>query len=79
MNEEKIEFKVYTEEDLIEAYGMSIKQAEEKVMANFLSDNFECSTEIVGSHYKVTVSDVLSEDKFIYDVNPASGEAVREK
>jgi len=77
--EEEVVFKEYTEQDLIDAYGMSIKDAEALVLTLFLSDNFECSTKIEGSHYMVTVTDVLSEEKFLYDVNPASSEYFRVK
>ncbi len=76
-DDNKIEYKVYTEKDLIDAFGMSIKDAEELVMTAFLSDNFECSTKIEADHYRVTVKDVLSGDEFLYDVNPASGEFVK--
>ena len=77
--EEKVKIKTYTEQELIDAYGMSIKDAEELVMEYYHSDNFECSTEIVEAHYKVTVTETLSGDKYVYDVNPATHEYIRDK
>ena len=75
----EVKAKTYTEEDLIQAYGMSIKQAEQLVMEFYHSDNFECSTKINGMHYEVTVTDILSGEKSVFDVNPASNEYTKIK
>lgn len=72
--DEEVVKKDYTEQNLIDAYGMSIKQAEELVASYYHSDNFEFSTKINGSHYEVTVTDILSGTTEVYDVNPASNE-----
>ena len=76
---EEVEIKTYTEQELVEAYNFSIKDAEELVMSIYHSDNFECSTTIEEAHYVVTVTDVLSGDKTVYTVNPASHEYTRDK
>ena len=66
-----------TEEDMIKAYGMSIKDAEEIVKKDVLSDNFTFSTEISKDYmYIVTVKDTLSSDIFKYEVNPVTKTAV---
>ena len=66
-----------TEEDMIKAYGMSIKDAEEIVKKDVLSDNFTFSTEISKDYmYIVTVKDTLSSDTFKYEVNPVTKTAV---
>lgn len=76
---EDVKIKTYTEQELIEAYNFSSKDAEELVMSIYHSDNFECSTTIEEAHYVVTVTDVLSGDKTVYTVNPASHEYTRDK
>ena len=76
---EEVKIKEYTEQELIDAYGFSIKDAEELVMSIYHSDNFECSTTIKDAKYIVTVKDVLSGDKTVYTVNPASHEYTRDK
>ena len=69
--------KDITEEDMIKAYGMSIKDAEEIVKKDVLSDNFTFSTEISKEYmYIVTVKDTLSSDSFKYEVNPVTKTAV---
>lgn len=69
--------KDITEEDMIKAYGMSIKDAEEIVKKDVLSDNFTFSTEISKDYmYIVTVKDTLSTDSFKYEVNPVTKTAV---
>ena len=65
------------EEDMIKAYGMSIKDAEDIVKKDVLSDNFTFSTEITKDYmYIVTVKDTLSSDTFKYEVNPVTKTAV---
>ena len=65
------------EEDMIKAYGMSIKDAEDIVKRDVLSDNFTFSTEISKDYmYIVTVKDTLSSDTFKYEVNPVTKTAV---
>ena len=76
---EEVKIKQYTEQELIDSYGFSIKDAEELVMSIYHSDNFECSTTIKDAKYIVTVKDVLSGDKTVYTVNPASHEYTRDK
>ena len=74
--EEKIDGSV-TEADMIKAYGMSIKEAEDIVKQGVLSDNFEYSTQITNDYmYIVTVKDTLSDDAFKYEVNPVTKTAV---
>ncbi len=76
---EEVKIKQYTEQELIDSYGFSIKDAEELVMSIYHSDNFECSTTIKDANYIVTVKDVLSGEKTVYTVNPASHEYTRDK
>jgi hypothetical protein len=56
---------------------MSIKDAEDIVKKDVLSDNFTFSTEITKDYmYIVTVKDTLSSDAFKYEVNPVTKTAV---
>lgn len=77
--QEKFVPKEYNEQELIDAYGMSIAEAEDLVMSYYHSDNFEPHTTINGTHYKVIVKDLISGDEHEFDVNPASGEYSRVK
>ncbi len=76
-NNNQIEEKILTEAEMIEAYGFSRKDAEEKVATYFHSDNFEYSTKITKENkYLVTVTDVISGEKFKYEVNPVTHQAL---
>jgi uncharacterized membrane protein YhiD involved in acid resistance len=77
--EEVVDIKDYTEEELIAAYDFSKKDAETLVSEYYHSDNFEFSTTIKGAKYMVTVTDTLSNTKEVYEVNPASHEYTKVK
>jgi len=69
--EEKV--KILSEKEMVDAYGFSIKDAEEAVKKYFHSDVYEFSTEINEKNmYIVTVTDIISKDKYVYEVNPST-------
>lgn len=71
------EVKVLSEKEMIDAYGFSIKDAEDTVAQYFHSDNFEFKTEITKDNlYIVTVTDVISKETYKYEVNPQTHQAV---
>ena len=60
-----------TEQDIIEKYGVSKKDAEEIALTNFNSDNYECQTETTENYtYKVTVKDIIDESEYKFEVDP---------
>ena len=60
-----------TEQDIIDAYGVSKKDAEELALASFNSDNYECEVEITDNYtYIVTVKDIIDESKYVFEVDP---------
>jgi hypothetical protein len=69
--------KVLSEKEMVDAYGFSIKDAEDTVGQLFHSDNFEFKTEInEDNFYIVTVTDVISGDTYKYEVNPQTHQAL---
>ena len=62
-----------TEQEMIEKYGVSIKNAEEIVLANFNSDNYECETKISeDEYYMITVIDTFDKTKYKFKVDPVT-------
>ena len=78
--EETEKVKVLSEQEMIDAYGFSIKDAEATVGQLFHSDNFEFKTEINKDNmYIVTVTDVLTNTTYKYEVNPQTHQALEIK
>ena len=60
-----------TEQDIINKYGVSKKDAEELALSNFNSDNYECQTETTENYtYMVTVTDIIDDSKYVFEVDP---------
>jgi len=69
--DKKENLPVVTEQDIIKAYGFSIKDAEALVKTDFHSDNFTFSTEVTQDYlYIVTAKDKLSDTSYKIEVNP---------
>ena len=69
--EKKENLPIVTEQDIIKAYGFSIKDAEALVKTDFHSDNFTFSTEVTQDYlYIVTAKDKLSDTAYKIEVNP---------
>ena len=71
-------FQKYTEQDMIDKYGHSIKEAEEAALKFFNSDEgYECSTTVSDEElYIVTVTDTFDNTKYVFEVDPATLNAV---
>ncbi len=67
-----------TEKDIIDKYGNSIKDAEEAALKFFNSnEGYECSTKISEDElYIVTVTDTYDNSKYVFEVDPATLNAV---
>ena len=62
-----------TEQEMIDKYGVSIKDAEEIVLTNFNSDNYECKTTISDDeYYMITVIDTFDKTKYKFKVDPVT-------
>ncbi len=65
--------KVFTEQDIIDAYGMSKNDAIELVKKLFNTDNFDYEAEVSKeAKYIVTVTNTINDSIYKYEVDPIS-------
>lgn len=68
-----VEDKVFTEQDIIDAYGMSKEDAINLVKSLFNSDNFDFDAEVSKTaKYIVTVTNTINDSTYTYEVDPIS-------